>query len=126
MQSEKVLSIRLYEMKERLPYPLADPSKFSTEDQIQLCQAVYNDVGDMFLWYATIDENTKTYVTFESVSHFDVIIDETGLIVSFFGDYMDTNDIYEELAHAIGEGILFPTSEVSLSGKTYGYTFELL
>ena len=126
MKSEKVLTIRLYEIKERLPYPLAEPVELSSEDQIQLCQTVYNDVGDMFLWYATIDESTSTYQTFQSVSHFEVSIDESGLIVTFLGDFMNSHDLYEELCHAIGEGILFPTSEVSLSGKTYGYAFTAI
>lgn len=124
--SEKVLTIRFYEITSHLPYTLVDVTTLNSNDQITLCQFVYNDIGDMFLWYATIDETSKTYQTFESVSNYDVSIDETGLIVTFIGDNMDTSDVYEELAHALGEGVLFPTSEIILSGKKFGYTFELL
>lgn len=124
--AEKVLTIRCYEITSRLPYNLFDITTLDSNDQIILCQQVYNDIGDMFLWYATIDESSKTYQVFQSVSNYDVSIDETGLIVTFLGDSMNSHDIYDELAHALGEGILFPTSEIILSGKKVGYSFQLL
>jgi hypothetical protein len=126
MFSEKLLTITLVEITDKFPYTRADATELSEEDSITLCQEVTRDIEDMLQWYETIDKTSSTYDTFQSIDYFRVDIEETGLIVTFCGDHLQTHDLFEELAIAIGEGILHPTSEVTLSEKRYEYMFQLL
>lgn len=126
MFSEKLLTITLIKVRNEFPYTCADVTELSEEDRLTLCQEVMRNIEDMLQWYAAIDETHKIYDVFQSIDSFRVDIEETGLIVTFCGDSLQTDDLFEELAVAIGEGILHPTSDVILSGKHYEYMFQLI